>query len=159
MLSRIFADDSTPGAPAAMPGAMLSGGQWQRVALARAAMREDARLFILDEPSASLDPQAEAAQRERLRGLLAGRIGLLISHRLDSIRQAGLIVVLRDGAAAEQGTHDELLAHAGEYARLFRLQARGFLDTAQLPPGHLGAAPRRADTPPTGSEHAVTTLA
>ena len=132
MLSRIFADDSTPGAPATMPGVMLSGGQWQRVALARAAMRQNARLFILDEPSANLDPQAEAAQRERLRGLLAGRIGLLISHRLDSIRQAGLIVVLRNGAVAEQGTHDELLARAGEYARLFRLQARGFVDSAQL---------------------------
>lgn len=159
MLSRIFADDSTPGAPAAIPGAMLSGGQWQRVALARAAMRGDARLFILDEPSASLDPQAEAAQRERLRALLAGRIGLLISHRLDSIRQAGLIVVLRDGAVAEQGTHDELLAHDGEYARLFRLQARGFLDTAQPLPGSSGTTSYCAGTPPGGSGHAVTTPA
>ena len=67
------------------------------MALARAAMRPDARLFILDEPSASLDPLAEADQRYRLRALLTGKIGLLIGHRLDGIRRAGLIVVLRDG--------------------------------------------------------------
>lgn len=111
----------------------LSGGQWQRVALARAAMRPDARLFILDEPSASLDPLAEADQRDRLRALLAGTTGLLISHRLDSICRAGLIVVLRDGNIAEQGTHDALMRSDGEYARLFRIQAQGFLNPSTSP--------------------------
>jgi ATP-binding cassette, subfamily B, bacterial len=106
----------------------LSGGQWQRVALARAAMRPDARLFILDEPSAGLDPLAEADQRDQLRALLTGKIGLLIGHRLDGIRRADLIVVLRDGSIAEQGTHDALMRSDGEYARLFRTQAQGFLN-------------------------------
>ena len=128
MLSRIYADDGMISPSRKLPGAQLSGGQWQRVALARAAMRPDAGLFILDEPSASLDPLAEADQRDRLRTLLTGKIGLLISHRLDGIRRADLIVVLRDGAIAEQGTHDALMRSDGEYARLFRLQAQGFLD-------------------------------
>jgi ATP-binding cassette subfamily B protein len=128
MLSRIYADDGMISPSRKLHGVQLSGGQWQRVALARAAMRPDARLFILDEPSASLDPLAEADQRDRLRALLTGKIGLLISHRLDGIRRADLIVVLRDGSVAEQGTHDALMRSDSEYARLFRLQAQGFLD-------------------------------
>ena len=130
MLSRMFADarPSTPGA--AVPGVLLSGGQWQRVALARAAVRGQARLFILDEPAASLDPFAEAEQRGRMRTLLEGKTGLLISHRLDAIRRAGHIVVLREGKVVEQGAHDALLAADGDYARLFRLQAQGFGDDA-----------------------------
>jgi len=128
MLSRIFADDGPPGRSRDLHGVQLSGGQWQRVALARAAMRPDARLFILDEPSAGLDPLAEADQREQLHALLTGKIGLLIGHRLDGIRRADLIVVLRDGCIAEQGTHDALMRSDGEYARLFRTQAQGFLN-------------------------------
>jgi ATP-binding cassette, subfamily B, bacterial len=128
MLSRIFANDGPPGPSRDLRGVQLSGGQWQRVALARAAMRPDARLFILDEPSAGLDPLAEADQREQLHALLTGKIGLLIGHRLDGIRRADLIVVLRDGRIAEQGTHDALMRSDGEYARLFRTQAQGFLD-------------------------------
>ena len=128
MLSRIFADDGPLSPSRTLPGVQLSGGQWQRVALARAAMRPDARLFILDEPSAGLDPLAEADQRYRLRALLTGKIGLLIGHRLDGIRRADLIVVLRDGCIAEQGTHDALMRSDGEYARLFRTQAQGFLN-------------------------------
>ena len=127
MLSRIYADDGLVSPSRKLSGVQLSGGQWQRVALARAAMRPDARLFILDEPSASLDPLAEADQRDRLRALLTGTTGLLISHRLDSICRADLIVVLRDGNIAEQGTHDDLMRSDGEYARLFRIQAQGFL--------------------------------
>ncbi|MBR7831838.1 ABC transporter ATP-binding protein [Actinospica durhamensis] len=131
MLSRMFADarPSTPGA--AVPGVLLSGGQWQRVALARAAVRGRARLFILDEPAASLDPFAEAEQRSRMRTLLEGKTGLLISHRLDAIRRAGHIVVLREGRVVEQGAHDALLAADGDYARLFRLQAQGFGDEVE----------------------------
>jgi ATP-binding cassette subfamily B protein len=127
MLSRIFASDSPVTASGTLTGVQLSGGQWQRVALARAAMRPGARLLILDEPSASLDPLAEADQRERLRDLLTGKTGLLISHRLDGIRRAGLIIVLRDGQVIEQGSHDALMLADGEYARLFRLQAQAFL--------------------------------
>ena len=138
MLSRIYADDGLVSPSRKLSGVQLSGGQWQRVALARAAMRPDARLFILDEPSASLDPLAEADQRDRLRALLAGTTGLLISHRLDSICRADLIVVLRDGNIAEQGTHDALMRSDGEYARLFRIQAQGFLNpsTSPLPLRH-----------------------
>jgi ATP-binding cassette subfamily B protein len=128
MLSRIFADDGPPGLSRDLRGVQLSGGQWQRVALARAAMRPDARLFILDEPSAGLDPLAEADQRDQLHALLTGKIGLLIGHRLDGIRRADLIVVLRDGSVAEQGSHDALMRSDGEYARLFRTQAQGFLN-------------------------------
>ena len=128
MLSRIFADDGPPGLSRDLRGVQLSGGQWQRVALARAAMRPDARLFILDEPSAGLDPLAEADQRDQLHALLTGKIGLLIGHRLDGIRRADLIVVLRDGSIAEQGSHDALMRSDGEYARLFRTQAQGFLN-------------------------------
>jgi ATP-binding cassette, subfamily B, bacterial len=128
MLSRIFADDGPLSPSRRLQGVQLSGGQWQRVALARAAMRPDAGLFILDEPSAGLDPLAEADQRHRLRALLTGKIGLLIGHRLDGIRRADLIVVLRDGGIAEQGTHDALMRSDGEYARLFRTQAEGFLN-------------------------------
>jgi ATP-binding cassette, subfamily B, bacterial len=128
MLSRIFADDGPPGPSRDLRGVQLSGGQWQRVALARAAMRPDARLFILDEPSAGLDPLAEADQRDQLHALLTGKIGLLIGHRLDGIRRADLIVVLRDGSIAEQGSHDALMRSDGEYARLFRTQAQGFLN-------------------------------
>jgi ATP-binding cassette subfamily B protein len=127
MLSRIFASDSPVTPSGALTGVQLSGGQWQRVALARAAMRPGARLLILDEPSASLDPLAEADQRERLRDLLTGKTGLLISHRLDGIRRAGLIIVLRDGQIIEQGSHDALMLADDEYARLFRLQAQAFL--------------------------------
>ena len=142
MFSRIFASDSPVSPSGTLAGVQLSGGQWQRVALARAAMRPGARLIILDEPSASLDPLAEADQRERLRDLLAGKIGLLISHRLDGIRRAGLIIVLRDGQLIEQGSHDALMLADGEYARLFRLQAEAFL--GQRNPDDHGAL---AETP------------
>ena len=131
MLSRAFADEASSRSPSArMPGVLLSGGQWQRVALARAALRTDAELVVLDEPAANLDPQSEAALRECLDEMLVGRIGVLISHRLDGIRRAGLIVVLKDGKVAEQGSHAELVESEGEYARLFRLQAQGYRETA-----------------------------
>jgi ATP-binding cassette subfamily B protein len=131
MLSRAFADEAASRTPSArMPGVLLSGGQWQRVALARAAMRTEAELVVLDEPAANLDPQSEAALRGYLDELLVGRIGVLISHRLDGIRRTGLIVVLKDGMVAEQGTHEQLLESEGEYARLFRLQAQGYREAA-----------------------------
>jgi ATP-binding cassette subfamily B protein len=105
--------------------ALLSGGQWQRLALARAFLR-DAELLILDEPSAGLDAAAEAAVHERLRALRRDRTSLLISHRLGTLRDADRLVVIESGAVAEAGTHNELVAAGGTYARLFALQARAY---------------------------------
>jgi ATP-binding cassette, subfamily B, bacterial len=107
-------------------GSDLSVGQWQRVALARAFFRE-APFVILDEPTAALDPRAEHDLFERIRALLAGRTVLLISHRFSSVRHADRIYVLDGGRVTETGTHDELIARQGLYAKLFRLQAAAFL--------------------------------
>ncbi|MFY1691401.1 ABC transporter ATP-binding protein [Plantactinospora sp. WMMB782] len=127
-LTRIFADPADR--DDAATGVLLSGGQWQRLALARSFLRADRDLLILDEPSAGLDAEAEADLQQRLRGLREGRTTLLISHRLGTVRDADRIVVLRDGAVAEQGNHDELMAAQGEYARLFNLQAAGYQPVA-----------------------------
>jgi ATP-binding cassette, subfamily B, bacterial len=107
-------------------GSDLSIGQWQRVALARAFFRQ-APFVILDEPTAALDPRAEHDLFERIRGLLAGRTVLLISHRFSSVRNADRIYVLASGRVIEAGTHDELMALEGHYAELFRLQAAAYL--------------------------------
>ena len=107
-------------------GILLSGGQWQRVALARAFLRDRRDLMILDEPTAGLDAQAEHDLHERLRRHRAGRTSVLISHRLGAVRDADLIVVLDGGKVGERGTHAELMALGGGYAKLFRLQSRGY---------------------------------
>jgi len=107
-------------------GSDLSIGQWQRVALARAFFRQ-APFVILDEPTAALDPRAEQDLFERIRGLLAGRTVLLISHRFSSVRNADRIYVLQSGRVTEAGTHDELMGVEGHYAELFRLQAAAYL--------------------------------
>jgi ATP-binding cassette subfamily B protein len=106
-------------------GSDLSTGQWQRVALARAFFR-DAELVILDEPTASLDPRAEAALFAAVRELFAGRSVVLISHRFATVRLADHIYVLEAGRLIEHGDHDELMAHNGVYAELFTLQASAF---------------------------------
>jgi ATP-binding cassette subfamily B protein len=100
----------------------LSGGQWQQVALARGFVR-DAALVILDEPSSALDAAAEHRLLARFRELVRGRTALLISHRLSTVRSADHIVVLEHGRVAEQGSHADLLARGGRYARLFEMQA------------------------------------
>ncbi|ONI76590.1 multidrug ABC transporter permease [Kribbella sp. ALI-6-A] len=122
MLSRMFADDDGSDGT----GVVLSGGQWQRLALARAFLRADADLLILDEPNAGLDPEAESELHGRISALRAGSTSVLISHRLGTLRDADLIVVLDDGAITETGTHTSLLAGGGTYARLFTTQARGY---------------------------------
>ncbi|MFN7130513.1 MAG: ABC transporter ATP-binding protein [Myxococcales bacterium] len=108
-------------------GHELSTGQWQKVATARAFMR-DAELLILDEPTASLDAEAEYDMFQRFRKLAAGKSAILISHRFSTVRMADRIVVLKSGQIEELGTHAELLAKNGRYAHLFRLQAAGYVD-------------------------------
>jgi ATP-binding cassette subfamily B protein len=103
----------------------LSGGEWQRLALAR-IMYRDADIWILDEPTSSLDPEAEAAIFAELKENLKGRIGIVISHRFSTVRIADRIAVIGDGRITELGTHEELLRAGGRYAELFELQAAGY---------------------------------
>jgi len=103
----------------------LSGGEWQRLALAR-IMYRNADIWILDEPTSSLDPEAEAAIFAELKENLKGRIGIVISHRFSTVRIADRIAVIADGHVTELGTHQELLSAAGRYAQLFELQAAGY---------------------------------
>lgn len=111
----------------AFGGDDLSGGQWQRIALARAFMRKS-RILILDEPTAAMDAEAEHEIFQRFRDLKANRTALLITHRFSTVRMADRIVVFEDGAIAELGTHAELLAHDGRYAKMWKLQAAGYVD-------------------------------
>lgn len=106
-------------------GADLSGGEWQKVALARAYVRE-ARVLILDEPTAALDARAEYGVFQRFSELTRGRMAVLISHRFSTVRMADRILVLGEGTVQEEGSHEELLARDGTYAELFTLQAAGY---------------------------------
>jgi len=124
LLTRTFFDLTDKENPET--GVLLSGGQWQRVALARAFLRGDRDLMILDEPSSGLDAEAEDEIHRSLRAHRRGHATLLVSHRLNAVREASHIVVLIDGLVAEQGSHDVLMARRGTYARLFATQARGF---------------------------------
>lgn len=103
----------------------LSGGEWQRLALAR-IMYRNADVWILDEPTSSLDPEAESAIFAELKENLKGRIGIVISHRFSTVRIADRIAVIDDGRVTELGTHEELLAAGNRYAELFELQASGY---------------------------------
>ncbi|HUQ62125.1 MAG TPA: ABC transporter ATP-binding protein, partial [Acidimicrobiales bacterium] len=103
----------------------LSGGEWQRLALARLMFRS-ADIWVLDEPTSSLDAEAEAAIFTNLREQLRGRIGIVISHRFSTVRVADRIAVMSDGAITELGTHEDLIALGGTYARLFELQASAY---------------------------------
>jgi len=105
---------------------LLSGGQWQRVALARAFLRGGRELMILDEPSSGLDPEAERRIHTTLAATRTGRASVLISHRLNAVRDADHILVLSGGVVREQGNHDTLMARQGLYARMFTTQARGY---------------------------------
>jgi ATP-binding cassette, subfamily B, bacterial len=124
LLTRTYFDVSDEQDP--HTGVLLSGGQWQRVALARAFLRGGRDLMILDEPSSGLDPEAERMIHTTLSATRVGRASVLISHRLNAVRDAGHILVLSDGVIGEQGDHDTLMARHGLYARLFTMQAQGY---------------------------------
>jgi|GEM_PF-865397 len=106
-------------------GIDLSGGQWQRIALARALMRQ-AGLMILDEPSAALDIRAEYDIFQQIKKLTHGKTVIMISHRFSTVRMADRILVLKNGKIVEEGSHETLLKKNGEYAKMFRLQAKSF---------------------------------
>ncbi|MBB4928078.1 ABC transporter ATP-binding protein [Kitasatospora kifunensis] len=141
LLSRIFFGEQDK--EDAGTGLVLSGGQWQRLALARSLVRTDADLLILDEPSSGLDPEAEYAVHQRLRRHRAGRAGLLISHRLSTLRDADTVAVLEDGRITEAGSHQDLVRRDGSYARLFRLQASGYAPAEDGAPQSPDATPAR----------------
>jgi subfamily B ATP-binding cassette protein MsbA len=106
-------------------GQRLSGGQRQRIAIARAILK-DSPILILDEATSELDSESEMLVQRALSNLMMGRTAFVIAHRLSTIRRADKIIVLEDGSVAEAGTHQELLAKGGTYARLYELQ---FADT------------------------------
>ena len=105
-------------------GTLLSGGQKQRVAIARVFLKNPP-ILILDEATSALDSVTEARIQRAFNQLSIGRTTLIIAHRLSTIRQASRIFVVQDGRIAEEGTHAQLLARGGAYARLYHTQNLG----------------------------------
>jgi ATP-binding cassette subfamily B protein len=133
VVERLEAGLDTQLGPSWRDGVDLSFGQWQKLALARGFMREDPLLLVLDEPTAALDAETEHALFERYAdaattGSLgeSGRILLLVSHRFSTVRMADLIVVMDGSRVTEVGSHDELMARAGQYASLYETQASSY---------------------------------
>jgi ATP-binding cassette subfamily B multidrug efflux pump len=113
-------------------GVKLSGGQRQRIALARVILK-DAPILVLDEATSALDSEVEAAIQDTLYGVMQGKTVIAIAHRLSTIARMDRIVVLDDGAIAEEGAHAELLARGGLYARFWNRQSGGFIDIGDIP--------------------------
>lgn len=109
--------------PVGPRGSALSGGQRQRVAIARALLR-DTPILLLDEATSALDAKSEAVVQSALDDLAKGRTTIVIAHRLSTVRNADLIVVLENGAVVDQGTHDALMAREGPYRALYEMQFR-----------------------------------
>ncbi|GAA3758248.1 ABC transporter ATP-binding protein [Plantactinospora mayteni] len=122
----------TPLTSAYTGGTELSGGQWQRLALSRAlyAVRQGAKVLVLDEPTAHLDIEAEYELYARFLEITAGITTILVSHRFATVRLAERIAVVQGGRVSEYGSHDELLAADGRYAQMFRVQSAPFTDSA-----------------------------
>ncbi|MFC1467037.1 MAG: ABC transporter ATP-binding protein [Candidatus Brachytrichaceae bacterium NZ_4S206] len=133
-------------------GGRLSLGQRQLVSFARALLA-DPRILILDEATSSVDTQTERLIQQALRVLLKGRTAFVIAHRLSTVRDADLILVMRDGQIAEQGTHDELMALHGLYYRLVTAHKTTGADMAPTP----GSGSQGASVPPFGAPPAQAT--
>ena len=110
-------------------GVKLSGGQRQRIAIARVILK-NAPILVLDEATSALDSEVEAAIQSSLDTLMQGKTVIAIAHRLSTIARMDRLVVLDHGRIIEQGSHNELLAHGGHYAALWRRQSGGFIDVA-----------------------------
>ena len=107
-------------------GRELSGGQWQKIALSRAFMRQQADILVLDEPTSAMDAEAEAHIFDHFREATQKQMAILISHRFSTVRMADQIVVLAQGKIIERGSHEELMQQNGQYAHLFKIQAKGY---------------------------------
>ncbi|HEY4265314.1 MAG TPA: ATP-binding cassette domain-containing protein, partial [Micropepsaceae bacterium] len=115
-------------------GLRLSGGQRQRIAIARAMLR-DAPILLLDEATSALDAENERLVQDALRRLMKGRTTILIAHRLSTVLDADAIYVLDRGKVAEHGTHGELMARGGLYAKLYKHETQ---ENEAAPATHLG---------------------
>lgn len=108
-------------------GVELSGGEWQKIAIARAILKRDARVLVLDEPTAALDPVAEAKLYEDFHRITGNKTTILISHRLGATRLADRILVFDHGRIVEEGSHTELMARQGLYAEMYKSQSQWYV--------------------------------
>jgi len=116
-------------------GHELSAGEWQKIALARAFLRQSG-VVVLDEPTSSLDPLAEAELFQHFRQLVRGRSAILISHRFSTVRMADRIYVFQHGRIIEHGAHQELIAQGGLYSRLYHAQADWYQENPEQEDQH-----------------------